>query len=131
MQRGFHLIELLIVLSLISIITCIAVPWYAKHLIRTHRFEAEVVLNQIAVALEKEFIVHHRYDAISLSSLGFAEYIAKNHYRLSMKNLEDSYELQAIPQGEQIEKDKSCGTLILKNNGEKQISGPASVEECW
>ena len=52
-------------------------------------------------------------------------------YYLEIKSKDDSYVLRAIPLGKQAEYDTLCGSLTIDQNGNRDIRGTGSVEECW
>ena len=129
---GFHLIEILITLAIISILTALGVPAYTQHLVKERRLEAENMLSKLAIAMEEYQIEHDGYQDVTLELLHFPEMIVKNFYRLNIQSLtENHYLLAAIPQEKQAEQDASCAVLTLNSKGEKGNSGPREVDECW
>jgi type IV pilus assembly protein PilE len=51
-NRGYSLLEVMIVLLIMSILAMAAVPLYQRHLVKSRRYEAEQVLIASALALE-------------------------------------------------------------------------------
>lgn len=129
---GFHLIELLIVISIIAILTSISLPLYSQHIVHVRRLEAARILSKLAIAMEQYYIEHNTYQNATLASLHFSEFIVEKNYRLIIDVANDhDYLLSAKPQGNQAEKDALCATLTLAANGEKNVTGGGSLENCW
>ncbi|MEO8400399.1 MAG: type IV pilin protein [Gammaproteobacteria bacterium] len=129
---GFSLLELLIVLTIITILGALSVPLYSQHFIHANRLEAELYLIKLAGKLEQYHIVNNTFQGADLNTLGFSETIVANQYRLAIvTNTESTFSLQAQPLDTQAEKDVLCGTLGLNSLGEKDFTGTGTLKECW
>lgn len=53
MQKGFSLVELMIVVVIIGVISAIAIPSYTQHVKKTRRVEAQAALLELANAIER------------------------------------------------------------------------------
>jgi type IV pilus assembly protein PilE len=130
--RGFHLIEILITLSIISILAAFCFPIYSQYIVQGQRLEAASTLEKLAIAMEKFHIENNTYENASLAALNFPSVIAKNNYQLIIKAATNNdYILVAKPLGRQAEKDTHCAQLILYSNDKKAVTGNADMSECW
>lgn len=64
-QAGMTLIELVVTVTIISILTVIAVPSYLKHTQRSHRNDAMSALLRIAAEQEKFYFQNSRYGTLA------------------------------------------------------------------
>ncbi|UJB32591.1 type IV pilin protein [Chromobacterium sp. Beijing] len=137
-NRGFTLIELIIVVAIVGILVSIALPSYTNYVQRTYRAEVQTELQAIAQAQEKYFTLNNAY-ASSLTALSYASSSISsqdNRYTITMGDLSASatlangqgYTLQAAPAGGQV--GESCGTLSLNSLGSKSAAS-GTVSNCW
>lgn len=68
-QKGFTLIEMMIVVAILGILAAIAYPSYQGYIERTNRADMMVEMQQIASRIESNKINYKRYDRIPLSSV--------------------------------------------------------------
>jgi type IV pilus assembly protein PilE len=120
-NKGFTLIELVVVVAIVAILATIAIPSYREYVIRSHRRAAQAVMMEIA-AREHQFFAANRQFADD-TELGFAlpDEVAEN-YALSIDDTDDgsvpAFEITMTAQGGQV----GDGDLTLNSQGEK---GPA------
>jgi type IV pilus assembly protein PilE len=130
--KGFHLIEILIVLTIFAILVALGQPFYSRYFVHEKRLEAAGSLAKLALALEQYHIEHDTYQDATLTILNFPAVVAKNTYRLKIQLITDNdYLLEAQALGQQAKNDHLCRVLTLKSNGEKGVIGSGSVEQCW
>jgi type IV pilus assembly protein PilA len=68
MQKGFTLIELMIVVAIIAILAAIAIPAYQNYLIRSQVTEGVTLMDGAKVAQQEFYANHGRFTAIPASA---------------------------------------------------------------
>jgi type IV pilus assembly protein PilE len=141
-ERGFTLIELMIVVAIVAILARIALPAYARYVLRANRVEAKTALNFVMQAQEKQFSTYNRYagtlvGAKSATVLGLTGNCGasvgseKCKYLISaaLSNVDQQVTLTATPQTSQA--GDVCGTLSITASGVKTFSGASTNGACW
>jgi len=128
-QFAFTLIELIIVLAIICIVTCIAYPSYESYIIKARRSNAAIALMNLAASMEQYYTNNHTYQGASLKNLRINNNNDFYHLQITLEN-NTTYLIKAIPVGVQAKTDKKCGTLILNQLGEKSVSKGNAIY-CW
>jgi type IV pilus assembly protein PilE len=130
MQRGFTLIEVLITLAIASILSSIALPSYSAYVLRAHRFEGVLALQQLMLRQEQWRVDHPHY-AQSADQLRAP---ASARYRFEVQDADErGYTLVAQAVGAQA-RDTDCATLRLVVQGgavHYQHQGSAAAGRCW
>lgn len=148
-QKGFTLIELMIVVVIIGILAAIAIPQYSEHVRRTRRAECQSVLMHAAGMLERQSSATGAYP-VGSPPPNNPNWITNRPQDFPFKCPKDSgdtgplfynvtidpssssattFTLVASPVGDQ-QGDK-CGELRLNHQGTKYNNGTATTPGCW
>ena len=142
-QRGFTLLELMIVVAIVAIISAFAFPSYMEYVVNTKRTAATSALLQIADRQQQFFMDNKTYTA-DLTDLGLAanplflsddgSSVAAGDddvvYLLTLANVTaTTYTAIAAPMAGQLKRDAECGTMTLNQAGTKDALGGG--DDCW
>jgi len=138
-QRGFTLIEMMIVVAVTGVLSSVALPSFQGVLHQARRSEALVALMQVQAAQERWRANHRAYG--TLAEIGVATTTPGGHFTMSVANVdEDGYDVLASAAGGQS-RDAACRVLRLRLDGAtvSRASGPdtlvsnptAKNRRCW
>jgi len=152
-QRGYTLIEILIVVAILGILAAVAIPSYQNSVLASNRSVAQAALLDLANRQEQFFLNSRTYSA-DLTDLGYpagmvfsnggssALAMNDNHSLVESTSTQRLYFIQidaanattfslsAVPQLNQAG-DAECGTLGLTSSGVKAETGTGNVADCW
>lgn len=139
MQRGFSLIELMVVVAIIALLAAFAVPSYLRYGLRARRADGQELLLRVANAQERYYATNNHYG--SLDQLGYttaaSKLSEKGYYSLDMEEpASDSTSAQVfkavavvVAGGPQAKDD--CDNLWITNTGQKSQTGSTTNGTCW
>ena len=129
-QRGFTLIELMVVVAIISILAAIALPAYSNYVMRGRIPDATTNLAAMRVQMEQYFQDNHDYTGAPACSTP----PASQYFTFSCSSLTSTtYTIQAIGKGPMV----GFTYTIDQNNNKQTLAAPAAWQatsmptSCW
>ena|SRR3989338_11338767 len=132
-QKGYTLLELLIVLTIVAILSGLSYQFYAWHVVTTRRADAQLALLKLSSALENYYLQHNTYTGATLEKINFPAKSPQGFYQMSFDFTQagQSYVAKATPLGDQAKQDKACGILTLGTDGRRSYQGSDPKVICW
>ncbi|MBT8038759.1 MAG: type IV pilin protein [Xanthomonadales bacterium] len=130
--RGLTLIELVIVLSVLSILLAIAYPTYVNQVTKARRADGKALLFDAAQRQQQFHTINHSFTStIGEGGLEMSADSMEGYYTLSITATATTYTLSANRVAPQTS-DTKCGDLTLSHLGVKGISGGSlTADACW
>jgi type IV pilus assembly protein PilE len=130
-ERGFTLLELMIVVAVVAIIAAIALPSFKEAIHKSHRAEATQALNDITLRQEKYRSNNTTYgtcDNVVTSCTSFNSGLT--YYTIAVSgNTATAYSITATPKGAQS--GDRCGTYTYTmSSGALQKSAASGQSNC-
>ncbi len=143
-ERGFTLVELMIVVAVVAILAAVAYPSYVEYVARGHRRELQTNLAAAQQWLERFYSERYTYPTAApqlptgLTTSPQSSASPKYHVSVSVATDRQSYVLTATRAGSMAS--DACGDPSVNNLGEKTAANFASgkyssandaVAACW
>ncbi|MBK1672718.1 hypothetical protein CKO35_05265 [Ectothiorhodospira shaposhnikovii] len=125
-QRGFTLIEVMIVVVIIGILATIAYPAYTEQVQKTRRTDATSALLMAAQQLERCYTVQNSYENCAVRAQS-----DDGHYDIDADLDATTFTLTATPaSGSPQTKDTRCTEFTLTHTGARSAEGTLG-DDCW
>jgi type IV pilus assembly protein PilE len=133
-QKGFSLLELMVVVAIVGILAFIAYPGYRSSVLKSHRADATSSLMD-AMQREERYYTENNTYVTDLTQVGLASSsnvtTSNGYYKISAQadpsGITVAVILTATAVGTQA--NDTCGTFTLNSNGAKTTSSGSS--DCW
>lgn len=146
-QRGFTLVEIMVVLAIVMTIAAIAMPSYTENINRSKRAEAKAQLLEAAQFMQRFYSQNDSYaqnragNAVAipdaLARVPRSAALGSQNYNIGFATPAPTvatFTLQAAPRaGGSMATDK-CGTFTLTQAGQRGLAGNAAgttADSCW
>lgn len=139
-QKGFTLIELMIVVSVVAILSSIAYTSYQNSVMKSNRAEAKADLNLVAGRLQGCYSLYGDYvtsvcDVYVQMNTGAITSTGRGYYTVDLVSASTTaFTLKAVPIKLPQTKDKDCNELRLAHTGARSAKNSAnndSTSKCW
>lgn len=132
-QRGFTLIEIMIVVAIVGVLAAIAFASYQNYVIKARRSAAAVCLQQGAQLMERQYTINMSYlnaDGTSPTAPS-CEADVLRFYTPSFTGqpTASTFKLTVTPTS--LQNDTKCGALSVDQKGARTTSTGLTEAECW
>ena len=127
-NRGFTLIEIMIVIAIIGIVMTIAAPSFTEYLKKGRRAEVAGLLSEQAQLLERYYSQKNVYTGVAGLSPG------NDYYTIASTLTDQTFLLTAVRKaGTSMATDK-CGDFTITNTGVRSMvnaTAGLTTKDCW
>jgi type IV pilus assembly protein PilE len=135
MNRGFTLIEAMVVVGIIGLIAAIGYPSYRDQVIKSRRAEGMGALLELADRMERHYSDVGTYKQADDSDTTVDDVFpsfSSDYYTLTIDSQDNiSFKVSAAPKAGSSQTKDKCGTFSLTSQGVKSVSASGMQEQCW
>jgi len=129
-QRGFTLIELMIVVVVLAVIAAIAYPNYTEQVRKSRRGQAKADIAEITQLAERFHTVNNTYSGFPLPFTRSPRDGGSSQYTITFTGTQSAFTVTATPSTTTGQNKDKCGTLSINQAGVK-TPAEATVAGCW
>ena len=130
LARGFTLLELMIVVSIVAILSTIAYASYQNQVIKSRRAAATTCLQERAQFMERWYTTKLTYAGAPDPAQCGPDLDSFYTIAFNGTPAAKTFSLTATPKNGQTA-DTKCGTLSLDAKGARGKTGTGTVADCW
>lgn len=132
-NRGFTLIEIMIVIAIIGIVITVGYPSLTEYMKKARRTEIASLLSEQAQILERYYSRNNAYTNAYTNATGLST--GNDSYTIAPTTLTDqSFILKAVRRsGSPMAADK-CGDFVITNTGVRNVENATAgvtAKDCW
>lgn len=134
-EKGFTLIELMIVVAIVAILVALALPSFRDVIRKSRRADAMNTIINIQLAQERWRVNNPTYGTLASTSLNIAATSPEGHYGVAVSgNTATNYTITATPTTGKDQVNDKCGSFTLTNAASiitKTVGGSEAATRCW
>lgn len=130
-QKGFTLLEIMVVLAIIAVISALAYPSYQESARKTRRADGMASVLDVSQRLERCYTTYGAYDNAACPTSTESGKSENEHYEITVDTPTPStFTVTATPISEAQKADTKCEEFSIDNTGKKTATGTLG-DDCW
>src|SRR5690554_1658643 len=127
-EKGFTLLELMIVVAVVGILAAIAYPSYMDSVRKSNRADAKAALNDAAQQMQRCYTLKSSYSGCDSN---VATTSPEDFYTIGVNATDTTYTLTATAAKKPQLGDTNCTSLGLNHLGAKTPDPSTDTHRCW
>lgn len=133
-QKGFTLIELMVVVAVVGLLAAIAYPSYQDYLRRSRRVDAQIALLAAAQSMERYYTENMSYSGATAGAV-FQTSSNEGYYSLAFaagSPTTNAFTITATPVSTSLQNGDKCGTFTINHLGTHGVTNTQlNAADCW